>query len=332
MADPKVPVELLKEGKVAEWNEWRKQTPHLELDLSRVKLNWADLRAADLSEAKLSRAKLIGVNLVAADLNGANLVRADLRVANLSRVNLSGASLIGADLGGAVLSGANLSETKLSLADLSGADLREADLRRSTCHDTRFVNCDLTGIQVKDWVVSDAVFEGGTIKYAYLTQDGANGPKAYFKSVEEFVANWKAKRALEVLTSTADPAFFPMLEANLKELDSKWLLDSVEFKRDATAKGIFSHPDIDRYKERIEELEGLVKKTMAERMQALSEIGQLISSGSVTGDAQDLIRRGSPDVGLALEGAAVEVQQMNIFFSKGMHQLASGRDDTTDAD
>jgi hypothetical protein len=97
-------------------------------DLSRAKLNEANLSWANLSEADLSRTDLSGAKLSWANLSGADLSRTDLSWANLSEADLSRTDLSGANLSRADLSWANLSEADLSGADLSGAKLSWANL------------------------------------------------------------------------------------------------------------------------------------------------------------------------------------------------------------
>lgn len=202
MAEPKIPVELLLGGKIEQWNEW--------------KLGSADAGLMPLNKIagdKLSDTNLKGAGLVFADLSDINFGNADLSDAELSCANLNGADLSrcklwGTDFNNADMTAAelrksrllkvNLKEAVLIIADLSGAELNGvnldgADLRQSTCHGTKFINCNLNGVQVCDWDATDAVFDGGIIAYAYLSKEGKNGPITYFKSVEEFAALWKLK-------------------------------------------------------------------------------------------------------------------------------------------
>src|SRR5258708_2520736 len=125
-------------------------------DLSRAHLRVAnlyraDLRGADLSEAYLNWAKLDG-----ADLGGANLSKANLSGAILGGANLSEADLSRANLSGAILSGANLSE-----ADLGGADLSEADLG----------GADLSGADLGGASLSGAIVTPEQLKRAISLQD-----------------------------------------------------------------------------------------------------------------------------------------------------------------
>ncbi len=147
-------LELLRQG-ITAWNQWRKDNPDIQPNLSEVDLRQADLSGADLSgadlwgarfsgartrRAHLSKAPLRKVNRKWASLSGANLSSSRLRGARLSGVDLSGANLSGADLWGA-----DLSEADLSGADLSGADLSEADLRDADMSNANLSNAVLIG-------------------------------------------------------------------------------------------------------------------------------------------------------------------------------------------
>ena len=137
-------LEILNQG-VLFWNQWRKEYPNDEIDLSdsslsRAELQKADLIGANLRQAELMRADLFGANLRKADLSGAFLSEAYLNRANLSTADLVGAHFNRADLRGTDLRGADLTGADLSEANLSKADLREAILYGAQLKDT-----DLTG-------------------------------------------------------------------------------------------------------------------------------------------------------------------------------------------
>src|SRR5204863_2676265 len=99
-------VERLKRS-IPEWNQWRKEHPEVQPDLSRADLSFANLRRANLSRTNLSFANLRRANLSRADLSRADLSRADLSSADLLRADLSNAYLIRADLISANLSNAD---------------------------------------------------------------------------------------------------------------------------------------------------------------------------------------------------------------------------------
>ncbi len=113
-------LELLRQG-VEAWNEWRRDNPAVEIDLS-----GADLSGDNLSRANLLEAKLVGANLILANLIEANLNRVDLKGANLIEAVLIGANLIDANLNGAYLCRANLGQVQAFHTDFTGAELTGA--------------------------------------------------------------------------------------------------------------------------------------------------------------------------------------------------------------
>ncbi len=106
-------IELLKAGKVSEFNALRDREGvevidlHM-ADLRKGCLRGADLRVADLREGYLRGADLAGADLTEAYLRGADLTDADLTDADLTRAVLRLANLRGVDLTGVDLTGANL--------------------------------------------------------------------------------------------------------------------------------------------------------------------------------------------------------------------------------
>ena len=182
---------LLRQG-VEVWNQWRKDHPDEDVDLSGANLSGAKLRNADLSGADLSRAYLTGVDLTgvdlskadlsAATLSGANLskadlIEADLSAANLSRANLSGADLSAAtitraNLSGANLSGVNLSGATITRANLSGADLRAADLRAADLTEADLTEANLTEADLSGANLTEAALFEANLTEADLS--GAN--------------------------------------------------------------------------------------------------------------------------------------------------------------
>ena len=110
-------LKILRQGVVV-WNQWRKENPNIQPDLS-----GADLIGADLNQADLGRVNLSAANLTEADLSGANLTEADLSGAYLLRVDLSTANLTEADLSGAYLIRAYLNWTHLAEVNLLKATM-----------------------------------------------------------------------------------------------------------------------------------------------------------------------------------------------------------------
>ena len=178
---------ILTQG-VAVWNQWRREHPEVEPDLSEADLSDADLSGADLHAANLifathsgvnlsgtdlSQADLYGADLGGADLSGTSLHRAFLRDAGLREANLSRADLSRAYLGDADLSDANLSLTNFSFANLSFADLSRANLSRADLSDAYLRGADLRGVYLSRANLSRAYLgevdlRGATIGWTIL--------------------------------------------------------------------------------------------------------------------------------------------------------------------
>src|SRR5216683_1680943 len=136
----------------------------------------ADLRGADLSEAHLSWAKLGGADLGGANLRRANLGRANLSETHLNRADLSEGDLSKANLSGAILGGANLSEADLSRANLSGAilsgaNLSEADLGGADLSEADLGGADLSGADLGGASLSGAIVTPEQLNRAISLQD-----------------------------------------------------------------------------------------------------------------------------------------------------------------
>jgi uncharacterized protein YjbI with pentapeptide repeats len=155
---------------VPDWNDWRKKTREIQVDLSGADLYGANLTGADLSNANLTRANLSSAGLSGADLSAANLTRA-----NLSGADLSGADLPHADLGEARLILADLTRADLSGADLDGANLTEAHLRGTNLGSANLTGAnlsgaDLSGADFGDTDLTGADFKGSRLFSTFLVQ------------------------------------------------------------------------------------------------------------------------------------------------------------------
>lgn len=133
---------ILQRG-VEVWNQWRRENPDIEPDLSEADLSGIDLSEADFYQvnfrtANLSHTTLHGAILYSANLNRANLNAADFRGVDLYGVILTGATLIGADFGDAIL----------GAADLSEANLKGANLTRVSLVDTNLSGANLSGCRI----------------------------------------------------------------------------------------------------------------------------------------------------------------------------------------
>ena len=224
----------LKEG-VDAWNQWRKQRPTFEPDLSGAGLGRAnlggaslvraDFSGANLSEAYLSRANFNGANLRGANLNTADLTGAylgaadlsgaylreahlcgaDLRAANLSETDLFGADLSMAKLYGANLSGADLFGADLSKAELYRANLRGADLTRATLINTNLEGANLTACKVYGISAWNLKLEGAIQANLVITPPGESPIQVDNLEVAQFIYlllnNQKIRSVIDTITS-----------------------------------------------------------------------------------------------------------------------------------
>jgi uncharacterized protein YjbI with pentapeptide repeats len=121
---------ILKQG-INAWNQWRKENPGVQPDLSAAILSEPDLRGADLRGVNLTGiyggwANFSGVNLSRAELSEADLICTNFRDAILSGADLRGADLHDANLSGAEFAGARLLNTVFTAVDLSQVEGLEA--------------------------------------------------------------------------------------------------------------------------------------------------------------------------------------------------------------
>ncbi len=143
---------ILSQG-VDEWNKWRIDKWHIQVDLHNADLQGAALEEINFRGANLMQANLCSTNLTAANLENANLIRANLTGASLSRANL-----FKADLRGACLRQASLGGVDFRKANLSSVDLREAFLR-----ETNFSGSNLTAADLRKANLREAILVGSTV-------------------------------------------------------------------------------------------------------------------------------------------------------------------------
>jgi uncharacterized protein YjbI with pentapeptide repeats len=176
----KLLLELLKTGRVKEFNNVRSEHHIYYPDLS-----YADLQEADLQEAYLSFTKLSGAKLSFTELSHAKLSYADLSHAFLSFADLSHSDLFHAKLSEADLSEADLSEADLSEADLSEADLSEADLSHAKLSDAKLSDAKLSDAKLSHADLSNA--ELAFLTFANLSHANLSG--AYLSHADLSNAN-----------------------------------------------------------------------------------------------------------------------------------------------
>lgn len=153
-------VALLKKGRKV-WNEWRKENPNIEIDLSGANFVNANFAFTNLSGANLAYANLASTNLGGTKLNKANLFKANLSFATFSYTKLSYANLSFASFNFAHFLKTNLYKANLSSAIFISAKVRctvfnfanldNADLRRSTFSDeASLVSTNLSKADLQD--------------------------------------------------------------------------------------------------------------------------------------------------------------------------------------
>lgn len=197
-------LDILNQG-VEVWNQWRKEHPEIEPDLSLSSLHGLDLHEADLSkanlcEADLSDAILKEAILEKANLRQANLQHAQLHIANLNWANLSEADLRQADLFIALMSHTNFQQANLSEAILVGShsfeavytdanftgailkesyfyssDMRKVDLSRLDLSEAAFRDTNLSGANINDAIFRDGSLQGSDLRQAQVFGTSFNG-------------------------------------------------------------------------------------------------------------------------------------------------------------
>ena len=180
-------VKLLEQS-VQAWNQWRKEHPEINPDLSGALLSGADLSGANLSGA------------------------------NLSGANLNGAKLLGADLLNTDLTGADLLNT-----DLRGANLLNTDLSRARIANTSFGDCDLRdlkGLETIDHLgpsplsINTLYLSEGAIPESFLKRTGA--PDIFIEYVRSLVGKPIDYYSCFISYSSKDHAFAERLYADLQ--------------------------------------------------------------------------------------------------------------------
>jgi uncharacterized protein YjbI with pentapeptide repeats len=185
-------LELLRKGKIDEFNEIRKKDNYSRLDfsnvdLSRLSLSHADLRKSNLISANLEESKLQHATFEETTLLGAHLEGADVSKANVSKADLLEADLEGANLEGANLSKANVSKADLVEADVSKADLVEANLSLSNVSKADLVEADVSKADLVETNLSNADLSEANLSKADLVE--ANLSKANLSNADLVEAN-----------------------------------------------------------------------------------------------------------------------------------------------
>jgi uncharacterized protein YjbI with pentapeptide repeats len=220
---------ILKKG-VDVWNQWRKEHPNININLSRhsfaypqfdgvdfnnASLFQADLNCGNLSNADLTNADLREANLELADLSGANLSRADLSDTQLTSAVLKGADLSGAYLINAILSEANLDGANFTGANLSGCDLKGASLNLANFQNATLKEAVLIGANMNDAKFRKADMRQTQLMDANLNR--ANLSAADLRGAELFHTNLDSAILRTVNLSEADLTNANLSSANLHD-------------------------------------------------------------------------------------------------------------------
>jgi uncharacterized protein YjbI with pentapeptide repeats len=210
-------LQLLRDGKIVEFNKIRRKDNYSRLDLYNAELvardlSYADLRKSDLNLANLSRAKLRHTKFKDASLKGVDLSQANLSGADLSLANLKDADAVLANLSNARLSEADLSEVYLRKANLSGADLHYANLSRADLLGGDLSEANLKEVDLAGTNVSEANLSGADLS-------GASALDSNFSSSYLSRADLTRAHLLRANLSNADLTRADLSEADLTETD-----------------------------------------------------------------------------------------------------------------
>jgi len=150
-------------------------TKFREADLTRATLDDVKCRQADFRMAKLHGAKFRDADLRESDFSGADMSKTRVNGADLTWSNLSSANLEGADLSGAKLNMSKLRESRLRDANLTDADLTWADLSKADLSGADLTDCNLSEADLSEAGLVKAVltrtgFKGATLRGADLRE------------------------------------------------------------------------------------------------------------------------------------------------------------------
>ncbi len=169
-------LERLKQG-VEAWNEWRKGSPGVKVDLSESNLHEINLKKVNLAGANLCKTYFRSTDLEEANLEDAVLIAADFSLVRLNNALLRRTNFREANLSGAILRDADLEEAKLvgaclRKATLVGAKMNGADLRLASVSEADLVFVHLCEAKLTEVNFSQADLYGADLSRADLA--GAN--------------------------------------------------------------------------------------------------------------------------------------------------------------
>ena len=168
-------IELLESNQVSEFNNLKET---MDLSLTQVSPEGADLHRMDLRQINLERVHIEHANLKDANLQGIvldyrNIQYADLQGANLSNADISDVYLYGVNLHGADLTGASLKNTHVNDSDMDHANLQYTDLRGvnfqgASLIGTNFQGALLQGALMAETNLGKLNFDGANMQFANL--------------------------------------------------------------------------------------------------------------------------------------------------------------------
>ncbi|MBB2909607.1 uncharacterized protein YjbI with pentapeptide repeats [Streptosporangium becharense] len=146
-----------------------------EANLTQATLKYADLRKADLTEADLGQmhadhADLRGAILVDAEAGQAEFPHADLTGAKLTRAELTQVDFTNAKLIDADLAESTPGQVKARKADFTRANLHEAKMGQAELHHATFKDADLREVQFTQADLDGADFTGALVEGASFIQ------------------------------------------------------------------------------------------------------------------------------------------------------------------
>jgi len=186
--------EIVQQG-VEEWNQWRKENPEIEpdlseIDLSGMKLNNANLSDTDLRRSNLRNTDFRGASLVRADLRAANIKKASFNLAKLRKANFSEAYLRESDLSEADLTRAYFIRADLVRVDLWGTDLTKADFRWAYLIGTDLKQANLTRADLRWAYLSESNLSQADLSKANLIKASIIKTNLHHCSLKNVLMAW----------------------------------------------------------------------------------------------------------------------------------------------
>lgn len=163
---------------VRDWNNWRKENPRLQPDISDVQLGNIDLRGADLHNVNFSGTDLRSVKFTDEGIfEATGQSKKQMHSANFRHAYMPGVDLRGVDLCEGDLTGANLTGAKLARCDLRGAQLEEADLTSACLTKANLNLAHLGRANLHRTDLSEAALIGADLSGAAMVESNLIGSK-----------------------------------------------------------------------------------------------------------------------------------------------------------